>query len=329
MQWRTPLAVTQAGWNMDHRDSIFCIGSCFSQNIGHRLKRLKFDVVINPFGTLFNPYSIYQGVKRSLDGPPVRTQEIFNHDGLYHHFNFHSTLGHIDELTAVQGFNRRMSETQSFLKTCSVCLITLGSASVFRLVRNGEIVANCHKQPDNLFTRDMLPVNELTQTLKSLCDLIRDVNSQVKIVMTVSPVRHVRDGLVANMHSKSRLLCAVHETCQDVNNCIYFPAFEIMMDDLRDYRFYNQDLVHPNEAAIDYIWDKFGAGFFSTQTRHLIGRLEKVIQAIEHRPFHPKSTAYQRHLQATIKKCEILQREFEGLSLENDITEIKSLIHIK
>ncbi len=282
-------------------DRILLTGSCFAENIGKKLEENKFRVLTNPFGVIYNPASIFRLLEQTIRQSVDKERILINH-GIYYHWDTHSTISAISEDALLKHFSNKLKATLSFLKSARVLIISLGSSWVYRHNSGREIVANCHKVPQKEFTKSLLSVKEITEGYFRTIKQIRDINPGLDVVMTVSPVRHLKEGLEQNNLSKSILLQAAHEIVAEDEKASYFPSYEIMIDVLRDYRFYKEDMVHPNDQAIDYIWGEFGKYSFDQQTLEFLGEWSQIAKALQHKPFHPESTAHQTFLKNTLGK---------------------------
>lgn len=285
MKFRTELKFDKQRHNLSHTDSILAIGSCFVENIGAKLSRLKFDMHINPFGIIFNPYSMAKILNNGLENPILLEKEcdVLENKGIFKSYDFHSKFN----ANSYNGFIKKIETEQKVLKTqlehSNYLFLTFGTAWVYRLIDANKIVANCQKVPQSNFTKELLDLTEITEIyVKIIRELIKS-NPLIKIVLTVSPVRHIKDGIVENNQSKSVLLLLCKALSDDFKqNVIYFPSYELQMDDLRDYRFYNSDLVHPNQMAIDYIFEQFSKLFFTEETKALNEKIEKLNRLQNH-----------------------------------------------
>jgi hypothetical protein len=303
MRFRTELIPDKYKIRFDYRKRYFFIGSCFADNIGSIMQRNEFSVLSNPFGTVFNVVSISKqldliekGIAPTLNFNP-ETQ-------LYFDYNLHSSFSRPDPKLALEEISTTTTKTSSFIKETNVAIITLGTAWIYRDKENRNIVANCHKMPQRLFDKELMTVSEINESLLYICAILSKYNSEMEIIFTLSPVRHIKDGLAENSLSKARLLSSIHDVVNEIENAHYFPSYEIMLDDLRDYRFYNQDLIHPNNMAIEYIWNKFMDAYFDEDTRALFNKISKIKDFLEHRSIDPLNQKY------------LLQKEKQELDLE-------------
>lgn len=316
--FRTKVPSALYPFKINHQHPSLCLGSCFAEHMGNRLSEYQFPTLINPFGILYNPASIAQQLDRALEQQSYKAEELFEAQGLWHHFLFHSRFSGRDKSQVLATMNEQLRLTNSFLAKTNQLIITLGTARVFIDKDKQEVVANCHKLPANHFERRLLSVEECTNVLATTFEKLRASNPTINIILTVSPIRHIRDGLQENQQSKSTLLLACAALKKQYDYIHYFPAWEIMMDDLRDYRFYESDMIHPNETAIDYIWDYFKNGFFAVETFSLMAKLDKIIQASQHRPFQVESEAHQAFLRKQLGEIEKMEEEFPFLKFENE-----------
>lgn len=284
MKFRTELTLptTEKGV-ITHESKIVMLGSCFSDNIGKQFSDSLFDIVINPFGTIFNPASISAGVDILLTGKQFTSSELFHHNGVWNSFYFYSRYSGVDQQSVLDRINESVKIGSEQLKCADIIFVTLGTSYIYTY--QGEIVSNCHKLPNNQFVKRMLSVSEIIDTLSSMVANISAINSKAKIIFTVSPIRHIADSLADNSLSKSTLRVAIAEVVKLHSECCsYFPAYEIMNDDLRDYRFYKSDMIHPNETAIDYIWEKLTEYYIDGESIQRAKRCSKLLKRINHKP---------------------------------------------
>ena len=288
MQLITPVRLTPSKHFITHCDKMLSLGSCFAENIGQRLVDNKFEVDINPMGTLYNPCSIAEALERIIRGELWREEELFIHNGLYHSWGHHSRFSGVNPFGVLSAINSRLSAAHRLLPICHTLLITFGSSYVFS--REGDVVANCHKLPAGMFERRRLTTEEIVACWTILIEKLLTINPSLTIVFTVSPIRHLADGAHDNQLSKSTLLLATDELCHRFPQISsYFPSYEIMMDELRDYRFYAEDMTHPSTLAIDYIEERFSTVYFSRQTQEVIGEWRSLQKMLQHRTMNPNS----------------------------------------
>ena len=284
MDFRTVLQPQSHPGLITHRRGILTLGSCFADNIAARLTDDMFPVLQNPFGTLYNPGSVYQAVSRIALGEQFDRRELFEHLGRWRSWNCHTLLTDTDPDALTARLNDILDRARQFVGQAAVAILTFGTARVFRLKDSGRIVANCHKMPSDFFQRLLLNTDQCVMMINATIDALRRVNPDITVIMTVSPVRHLADGAHGNFMSKATLALAVEQALADNDRTFYFPSFEIMNDDLRDYRFYADDMVHPSPQAIDYIYDRFAETYFDTATRQLALEARKITRRKQHRP---------------------------------------------
>lgn len=285
MDFRTAIKPLEQKGFLSHDEVIMMFGSCFSDNIGRKLYDAMFEVDINPFGTTFNPSSIYDNIRYLLSGAKVCEEDLFENNGVWNNFRYHSRFSGMKKEEVMDMMNGRLESSYNNITKSSVVFLTFGTAYHYVYLSDGRIVNNCHKLPQYDFEKRILPVESIVADYCALINDMKQLNPDIKIVFTVSPIRHISDGLAENQLSKSILRLAVSEIIKKIpENCIYFPAYEIMMDDLRDYRFYAADMVHPSDTAIDYIWEVFCESFMNTWTLDMVKKCTKLSKRLYHRP---------------------------------------------
>jgi len=295
---------------IDYNSKIVVLGSCFSENIGNKLKYFKFQSTLNPLGILFHPKAIENLILNAINKKEYSQNDLMFQNERWHCFDAHSSLSSIDKNEILKNLNLAILNTHQKIKDASHIFITLGTAWVYRFKESGEIVANCHKIPQKKFSKEILQVEEIHDSLSAIIKLIRTVNRNVEIVFTVSPVRHIKDGFVENMQSKSHLISAIHKIIKKKKSAYYFPSYEIMMDELRDYRFYSEDMIHPNKTAINYIWDKFLSTWFLEETLPTLKEVDNIQRGISHKSFNENSKEHQLFLKNLNAKKTKLQEQF-------------------
>lgn len=326
--FRTIFPPFRSDISISHNDRTLCIGSCFAEQIGGRLERLKFPALVNPFGIVFNPVSIGRSLERLLSPSAAFTEtDLVEHQGLWHSFEHHGRFSHPDKSLALGGINQVFSTAKAFLDNTNRLVVTLGTAHVFVLKKTGEVVANCHKIPAGEFERRRLSVSEVVAVLLPIFEKLKSEIPTLEIIATVSPVRHLRDGLSENQRSKATLLLALDEIGQQLPYLHYFPAYEILLDDLRDYRFYAEDMAHPSPQATDYIWQYFSQAFFDEKTQALCSRVEQVMTALAHRPFYPQSTEHQAFVERQITTVQQLSAAFPHLDFGRELELLTTSLH--
>lgn len=305
--FRTIVSPVASPNKMDISDKILTIGSCFAHTIGQKLTANKLAVLSNPLGILYNPHSIHKAIRYAAfnEIPPPHT--FLSQQDVFLNYDFHSAVSALqrDELQAQ--LKEIIGRSHYFLRTAQWLVITYGTAWVYTRNDTGEIVANCHKVPQTLFSKALLSQKKIIESFATLYQDLKAVNPALKIVLTVSPVRHTKDTLELNSVSKSILRAACYTLAEEYSGVEYFPAYEIMMDDLRDYRFYKRDMIHPTAVAEDYIWEKYADGYFSTALKDFVNQWKDIQRAMAHRPFHPTSNAHLSFLKEILRKLEDLK----------------------
>ena len=328
MNFRTQVELPVKGAEICHSDRIMLWGSCFTENIGCLLKENKFQCDINPFGVLYNPMSIAKALNRVMEGGDYVTFDLFEARGLWHSWMHHSAFSASDKDTCLEGINTRLNLSSSFLKKSNWLIVTWGTAYVYALKEGNEVVGNCHKQPDKLFERRRLSVNEIVGEWTLLLAKLEQINPDLKIVLTVSPIRHAKDGMHGNQLSKSTLLLAVDELCKACPECLYFPSYEIMMDELRDYRFYADDMMHPSKLAVDYIWECFGNAYFGDSAKGIMKEWQDIRRGLNHKPFNPDSEAYRSFLSQIVLKINRLKEKLPYFDVQKELDQCETLLKI-
>lgn len=309
MQLQTQIHLYPTEEQINYSSKVLLLGSCFTENIGSKLDYFQFQNWQNPFGVIFNPISLLQLIKRAIRNDLFDHDDIFQHNEIWYSFQAHSSCSSLDANTLVTLLNEQLQLLKNTISECSHLMITLGSAWVYRHVESQQIVANCHKVPQQDFSKELLSVPEIEECLQQILAAIQNVNPEATLVFTVSPVRHIKDGMIANSQSKAHLIAAVQNTVTNTK-AIYFPAYEVMMDDLREYRFYASDLIHPNEIAIHYIWEKFKQVWIDPDTASVQKEIDTIRKGLQHRPFHPKSKKHQVFLSSIQIKIEKLNHDY-------------------
>jgi hypothetical protein len=307
MKLQTRIPLKPELHQIDYKSRILLMGSCFTENIGERLTFYKFQGLVNPFGIVFHPLAIERLVTRAINEDFYSERDLVFHNEQWQCFEVHSSLNDIQKEVFLAGLNEKLKELREYLFATTHIIFTYGTAWVYRYIETDTIVANCHKLPQKKFLKELLTVEEISASIENTFTLIRDVNPNVKLVHTISPVRHLKDGFVENSMSKAHLIAGLQELIAPRKNSYYFPAYEIMMDELRDYRFYNEDMVHPNKTAISIIWEQFKHVWISPETEELQKEIVGIQASLLHRPFNPKSEAHKLFLSNLEHKIASLQ----------------------
>ena len=322
MKLQSNVNIKPFGFHLDHTSKFFLSGSCFAENIGKKLEASKFKTMVNPMGISYNPISLFNLIERSID------EELFDHsdweskDEILYNFDLHSDFSGTDIDHLISEANRSLIDQANFISSTQAIILSLGTAWVHVLKKEERLVNNCHKVPASEFNKMLLDQEAILEQFENIHAKIKKFNPKLEIIFTVSPIRHLKDGVHENQLSKSTLLLAVNEICQQFENCHYFPSYEIMMDELRDYRYYERDLIHPTALAIDIIWEKFQASIFNQESMQMIKQIGSLMNSVQHKAFHPESDKHQDFLKKLILELEALQLNSK-IDLKDEIEAVK------
>jgi len=321
----TRIDIPKSPFDINYRDRLMFLGSCFTEHIGMKMKEHGWEVCINPFGVLYNPSAVASGCKRLLNPEPFVESDLFEYNGLFHSYMHHGKFSGHSAADVLTEINNTLSVTADCFSKISCLVITFGTAYAYRLKSDGRTVANCHKLPAGHFERALLTVSQIVDEWSAALDNLFAVNASVKVIFTVSPVRHLKDGAHGNQLSKSILLLAEQAlTDKYAGRLFYFPAYELMMDELRDYRFYADDLLHPSKVAVDYIWERFCDMYMDTGVKDDLKEVESVLRDVSHRPFHQSTDLHKQFLLQTFNKIKRLQAKNPYICLSKEESEIAS-----
>ena len=290
MQFRTQIPIPQSDFFLDYNSKVVSLGSCFAVNMAEKLDYFKFQNSCNPFGIIFNPVAIEKLIEFVVSGKQFMEDDIFFYNERWHSYDVHSDLSNSNKEELLSNLNSIVKVTKQQLQEASHIIITYGTSWVYRNIECDSIVANCHKVPQKQFKKELLSTATITESISSTIQLIQSINPEAKFIFTVSPVRHIKDGFVENQLSKSHLIAAIHDSQSAAHN--YFPSYEIMMDELRDYRFYAEDMLHPNQVAIDYIWKRFKETSISEIAFGTMDEVESIQKSLSHKPFNSDSESH-------------------------------------
>lgn len=308
MEFRTLIKPKpQQEHQIDHQSTLLLLGSCFSDHIGDQLKHYKFKTCTNPFGTLFSPSAIQKVIEDTILQKKHETDDLIKQGDLFHSLNHHSSLSAQDSKTAIDNIQKAQNIALTNLKSASHIIITLGTAWAYNHIKTTNLVANCHKIAGSEFKKQLLSVEEVCCFLQKTIELIQTTNANTQIIFTLSPVRHTKDGFTENALSKAHLLSAIHKVTN--KNVSYFESYEIMMDDLRGYRFYEADMIHPNNTAIQYIWEHFCETWIDQKSKTFFKQIHSIQQGLKHKPFHQNSDAHQLFLKKLKQKQKVLEHQ--------------------
>lgn len=317
--YRTTFPIPVSSSLLSYTKPAVFMGSCFTEQIGQKLMELKFPVDVNPFGVIYNPWSVKNCLEVLIREKEFTKEELHYFDHQWLSFYHQTSFSHPDLQQCLKTINDGVRYSSGFLKMAEFLFITFGTARVFTWKESGQVVSNCHKIPADQFERRMLSPGEITRMFVELMNELSAFNPRLKVVFTVSPVRHWKDGAVGNQVSKATLLLAIHNLRENFPETGYFPAYEIVMDDLRDYRFYAEDMIHLNRTANDYIWRLFKHSFIEKESQEIISRIEKILEAVAHRPMKPDSESHRKFLQESLKYTSEVQKQYPFLDLNREM----------
>lgn len=311
--YRTTIHPEPSENSIGYESSAIFLGSCFTENIGNIMLDHKFPVLINPFGVLYNPSSVRQSLEILLDKRNFDEKDLYHFNDQWLSFYHDTEFSNPDKDLCLEKINDSLSNARSFLKKANYLIITFGTAWVYKFKETESIVSNCHKIPAKEFQRVKLTVEDIFVQWAKLLNRLDDFNPDLKLILTVSPVRHWKDGAVQNQLSKSTLILAINHIKKLFDNVEYFPAYEIMMDDLRDYRFYADDMLHPSKVAVEYIWEQFKSTYFNDETKKILKEVGKIVQAENHRPFNAETESFKKFQENTENKKKELESKYSFL----------------
>jgi hypothetical protein len=332
MQFQLPIQIKSPEKQISYRDKILLIGSCFTEHIGNSLCELKFPTLQNPNGILFDPRSVCNSLISYIENKQYKKEDLFYLNEIWNSWEHHSRFSNINADDALKTINESQQLAYNFLKDADWLIITLGSSFSYRLtaeatlggLQNNNGVANCHRAPSQWFNKYLLTTDETISLLDVTYHRLKQFNSKLKIIFTISPVRHIRDGVIENNRSKARLIEGVHHIINKFPGLYYFPAYELVIDVLRDYRFYDIDMVHPNYLATEFVMEKFNESFIDEQSQQLMEEIKKIVIARKHKPFQPETNAHKTFLKTHLEKTKELQSKFSFLDLSDEINYFKS-----
>jgi len=311
MELQTKVPLSHLNFQIDYNAQILLLGSCFSDHIGALFSKHQFNTLSNPFGIIFHPIPLASLIQRIVQKNYFTEDAFFFHQEQWYSYELHSSMGRTNLSEALRNANEILDLAHNFLNKASHVFITLGTAWGYML--NNTTVTNCHKQYASLFHKELASISLIENALEQIQDAMTYLNSDLNVVYTVSPVRHLKDGFTENSIGKAHLLAGIHahkEKAKDSKSVSYFPSYEIVMDELRDYRFYKMDLIHPNELAIAYIWESLEAGTFTAATKILLKEVVSIQNGLDHRPFNPTAEAHKKYLQTLGRRMAKIKRQY-------------------
>jgi len=330
MQFQLPIQIKSPEKQINYRDKILLIGSCFTEHIGNSLGELKFSTLQNPNGILFDPRSVCSSLISYVENKKYKKEDLFLLNEVWNSWEHHSRFSNINADECLKNINDSQQQGHNFLKEADWVIITLGSSFSYRLTSEfskvstpggdleGAGVANCHRAPSQWFNKHLLAIDETISLLDTTYHRLKQFNPKLKIIFTISPVRHIRDGVIENNRSKARLIEAVHHMINKFPGLYYFPAYELVIDVLRDYRFYDIDMVHPNYPATEFVMEKFKEGFIDDQSQQLMEQIKKIVIARRHKAFQPETNAHKTFLKTHLEKTKELLSKFPFLDLKEE-----------
>lgn len=311
---------------INYTDKVLSIGSCFAENIAQKLEQYKFDALCNPHGILFSPLMVAESLLAYVHNKEYTEDDLFYQNELWNSWEHHSRFSNIDKEAALQDINASVSQAHEYIKSASHLVITYGTAYQYYLQETGQPVSNNHKVPSDNFEKILLPAEEIVQSTSEAIDAIMSINPDIQIILTVSPVRHLRDGVINNNRSKARLIESVHQLCAEYDNAYYFPAYELVVDVLRDYRFYAADMAHPSEQSVDYVWQKFTQSCLHQDAFNLLKDIEVIVSAAQHRPRFPDTEAHKKFLAANAQKVGEILSQHPYLNLGKELAYFNDVV---
>lgn len=327
MQFQVPITIKSPGTRINYRDKILLTGSCFTEHIGNSLSELKFSIFQNPNGILFDPRSVCNSLISYIDKRQYKKEDLFYLNEVWNSWEHHSRFSNIKADECLKGINESQKLAHDFLKQADWLIITLGSSFSYRLTdeasnassSRGEGVANCHRAPSQWFNKHLLAIDEIVTLLDTTYHRLKQFNQDLNIIFTISPVRHIRDGVIENNRSKARLIEAVHHIINKFSGLYYFPAYELVIDVLRDYRFFDIDMAHPNYPATEFVMEKFRENFIDEESQQLMEEVRKIVIARKHKAFQPETNAHKTFLKTHLDKTKELQSKYSFLDLNDEI----------
>jgi len=326
MQWTTEVELPKSEIRVDWKTKLAFIGSCFAENMAEKFTRFKFRTCVNPFGIVYNPLSVANMFERISKKSLYSEKEIFSDGENFYSWDFHGKFASKDSDRCLQQMNDALLTAHAYLQSVDVVFVTLGTAFCYFLNESGAVVSNCHRQDAKLFSRKLLSVDQVSSALERSVQTLQSLNPRVQVVFTVSPLRHLKDGAHGNQISKSTLLLAVERTVQKLKNVEYFPSYEIVMDELRDYRFYAADMIHLSSTAEDYIFEKCGQVYLNSSVRENLQKLDAFLKSAEHRIVNSDSLKLRAFAEKSLATAKILESEIEGLDLKTEIRHFESFL---
>ena len=310
MKLQTQIPLVKQLPAIDYNSKVVLLGSCFSENMAEKFLYYKFQTEVNPFGVLFHPVAILDFLTRAHQDIPYNEKDVFFSHGYWQSYRAHSKLNRISKIELLDTLNTAQASIQNQLKSASHVVLTFGTAWVYTHIQTNSVVANCHKQPAQEFEKSILRSDQLAETFEAILSILKAFNPEVTVIFSISPVRHLKDGFVENNQSKAHLIAALHSVLKPSKKTHYFPSYEIVMDELRDYRFYKEDMVHPNQLAIDYIWEKFQSIWIDPRVNPTLKEVNRIQKGLSHTPFNPSTSEHAAFLSKLAGAIQVLETRF-------------------
>lgn len=317
MNLSTPVNINKSEIEIQPHSTILTIGSCFSEHMGDKLLDHRFNCTSNPFSTVFNPLSIGSLLTKCIQNKQVNINEIEEHAGRFFHYDFHTSYDATDRESVLININKTIAEIHKRLESIDLVIVTFGTSIAYRHIEQDRLVANCHKVPNHQFRRQFINDDLMYQSIYSAVELLKSIRPSLHIIFTVSPVRHTKEGLVDNNRSKSKLIGLSHKLVDNIDHSSYFPSYEVMMDELRDYRFYKEDMIHPSSQAVDIIWNRFIETYFSEAAVEKVKDFSKLNQAMNHRPFDSDSEAHKKFIENQMMAISSLKAKYSEVNFSD------------
>ena len=318
----TKVKIPEPGFEVDYHSKLFFMGSCFSDNIGSKMQNLKFNVCHNPFGVVYNPVSICNSIQQLLYKENFTEQDLNFYNELWFSYSHNTQYSDVDKKVCLEKINNSFNKAKNFIEEADVLFFTLGTSWVFNLNESGKVIANCHKIPSERFSRYFSSVENTSENLYNAITELRKLNPSLKIVFTVSPIRHWKDGAIENQRSKAALILAIAKIEEQLDEVFYFPAYEIFMDELRDYRYYADDMLHPADRGAEYIWKRFLDTYVSDKASPVMAKIQSILNQLDHKPLHKNTNAYEKFIFSLRKEISIFQKLYPSIGFKE---ELKSL----
>ncbi|MEO5996138.1 MAG: GSCFA domain-containing protein [Chitinophagaceae bacterium] len=319
MDFMLNIPINPPGLSIGYKDKILVVGSCFTEHIGGRLEQLKFSILKNPNGILFDPLSVCKILESYIYNKKYKKEDLFQLNELWQSWQHHSKFSGLEQEKVLQNINESLQNAHVFLQKATWLIITLGSSFSYKFMETNEPVANCHRAPAKWFSKQLTSINEMIESFESCLAKLFQFNPSLKIIFTVSPVRHIRDGVIENNRSKARLIETVHQLIDTSGRLFYFPAYELVIDVLRDYRFYDIDLVHPNYAATEFVFEKFTEYYIDKEAISCMEEIRDLVKAFKHKPFQPATQAHRKFMELNLVKVQQLQQKYPHINFSREV----------